>query len=110
MDDAQLGFWIFYGVASTLIFAYIGIVTWRRRSVARAKEALKLHPAGYTCACPEDEDVCQKHRKGWPSLRPGTLGPCTNANPCCDRRDEYNGYGSDGPTVFRCPLGCPCHD
>lgn len=23
---------------------------------------------------------------------------------------EYNGYGSDGPWLFHCPLGCSCHD
>lgn len=29
---------------------------------------------------------------------------------CCDRAGEYNGFGSDGPTIFRCPNGCSCHD
>lgn len=29
---------------------------------------------------------------------------------CCDRAGEYNGFGSDGPTSFTCPKGCPCHD
>lgn len=29
---------------------------------------------------------------------------------CCDRAGEYNGYGSDGPLLFDCPKGCPCHD
>ena len=28
---------------------------------------------------------------------------------CCDRGDEYNGYGS-GPTSFTCPKHCGCHD
>lgn len=29
---------------------------------------------------------------------------------CCDRGDEYNGFGSDGPTLFTCPKSCTCHD
>ena len=29
---------------------------------------------------------------------------------CCDRAGEYNGFGSDGPLLFRCPQGCGCHD
>jgi hypothetical protein len=29
---------------------------------------------------------------------------------CCPRANEYNGYGSDGPRLFTCPKGCPCHD
>lgn len=35
---------------------------------------------------------------------------CTPENPCCDRRDEYNGFGSDGPLSFTCPVHCTCHD
>lgn len=34
---------------------------------------------------------------------------CTPASPCCERRDEYNGYQS-GPTIFTCPKRCGCHD
>jgi hypothetical protein len=37
-----------------------------------------------------------------PTPRPD---PCD----CCDRHDEYNGYGS-GPLLFRCPKNCSCHD
>lgn len=29
---------------------------------------------------------------------------------CCDRAGEYNGFGSDGPSLFQCPESCPCHD
>ena len=29
---------------------------------------------------------------------------------CCPRGDEYNGFGSDGPTAFICPRSCACHD
>ena len=29
---------------------------------------------------------------------------------CCERGDEYNGFGSDGPRLFTCPKSCPCHD
>lgn len=29
---------------------------------------------------------------------------------CCDRQNEYNGFGSDGPLLFVCPKHCPCHD
>ena len=28
---------------------------------------------------------------------------------CCERKGEYNGYGS-GPLLFVCPQHCPCHD
>lgn len=35
---------------------------------------------------------------------------CSETNPCCDRRDEYNGFGSDGPPLFECPKRCGCHD
>lgn len=34
---------------------------------------------------------------------------CTEENPCCERRGEYNGFGS-GPTIFTCPNHCSCHD
>jgi len=34
---------------------------------------------------------------------------CTPKNPCCDRRNEYNGFGS-GPLKFTCPKHCSCHD
>lgn len=38
-------------------------------------------------------------------------GPaCTEANPCCDRQNDYNGFGSDGPLKFVCLKHCPCHD
>lgn len=36
-------------------------------------------------------------------------GPCTDDNPCCERRGEYNGFHT-GPTTFRCPNNCSCHD
>lgn len=35
---------------------------------------------------------------------------CSAESPCCPRRDEYNGFASDGPTIFECPKHCPCHD
>jgi len=34
---------------------------------------------------------------------------CTTGNPCCERRGEYNGFGS-GPLLFICPKHCSCHD
>ena len=34
---------------------------------------------------------------------------CTPETPCCDRRNEYNGFGS-GSLKFVCPKSCPCHD
>ncbi len=34
---------------------------------------------------------------------------CNESNPCCDRRDEYNGFAS-GPLKFVCPKSCSCHD
>ena len=35
--------------------------------------------------------------------------PCTPEVPCCERRDEYNGYHS-GPLKFFCRMHCSCHD
>ncbi|MDD4986117.1 MAG: hypothetical protein PHQ43_10090 [Dehalococcoidales bacterium] len=37
------------------------------------------------------------------------LWSCTEGEPCCDRRGEYNGFGS-GQLKFVCPKHCPCHD
>jgi len=34
---------------------------------------------------------------------------CTPETPCCDRRGEYNGFGS-GELKFVCPKHCACHD
>jgi len=34
---------------------------------------------------------------------------CTDENPCCERRGEYNGRDS-GPLSFVCPKHCSCHD
>lgn len=51
--------------------------------------------------------------KGWPTIEevrrhcPGNGG---HGEPCCPRAGEYNGFGSDGPLLFRCPVGCTCHD
>lgn len=52
---------------------------------------IRWHP----CAGPLE---CPGHGRG------GT------AEPCCDRAGRYNGYGSDGPRLFRCPKQCSCHD
>jgi len=41
----------------------------------------------------------------WPLEAP----ECTEAAPCCERRNEYNGFGS-GPLKFVCPRHCSCHD
>lgn len=34
---------------------------------------------------------------------------CLNGQRCCPDAGRYNGFGS-GPTVFKCPRGCSCHD
>ena len=34
---------------------------------------------------------------------------CHGDHKCCERADEYNGYGS-GPVSFFCPHSCQCHD
>ena len=34
---------------------------------------------------------------------------CSIDKPCCNRRNEYNGFGA-GPLKFICPEGCRCHD
>jgi hypothetical protein len=36
-------------------------------------------------------------------------GLCTEDQPCCERRSEYNGYHS-GSLRFTCPKHCMCHD
>lgn len=51
----------------------------------------------------EDRTVCL--RCNGSGLEPR----CCAVTPCCDRRDEYNGFAS-GPTFFTCPIGCACHD
>lgn len=38
-----------------------------------------------------------------------TTPACSEENPCCDRRGEYNGFAS-GPLSFICPKHCRCHD
>ncbi len=35
---------------------------------------------------------------------------CSKDNPCCERMDEYNGFGSDAALSFTCPKSCMCHD
>lgn len=45
-------------------------------------------------------------------IKPGVVEEfedCTEKNPCCDRRNEYNGFAS-GPLKFVCPKHCSCHD
>ena len=44
-------------------------------------------------------------------IKPGVIEfvDCTEENPCCDRRNEYNGFAS-GPLSFICPKHCSCHD
>jgi hypothetical protein len=44
-----------------------------------------------------------------PSLKPPRVVVCTEQKPCCDRRDQYNGYAS-GRLLFTCPKHCACHD
>lgn len=34
---------------------------------------------------------------------------CSAEAPCCERRDEYNGYASC-VLIFTCPKRCACHD
>lgn len=76
-----------------------GRLTYRKRELAQA---------------PIEAKVARVRRlRGRPItcvMRAGFV--CSEATPCCDRRDEYNGYGSDGPLFFRCarPHGCACHD
>lgn len=45
----------------------------------------------------------------WPYECPGH-GRGGTKSPCCARAGQYNGYGSDGPTLFECPQHCGCHD
>lgn len=52
-------------------------------------------------ACKVEECACNCHD--------GPADGCTAEHPCCDRRDEYNGFAS-GPLTFVCPKGCACHD
>jgi len=34
---------------------------------------------------------------------------CSVETPCCDQRDQYNGFKS-GTRLFTCLKGCMCHD
>lgn len=36
-------------------------------------------------------------------------GCADGSKPCCDRRNEYNGFAS-GSLSFVCPKHCSCHD
>ena len=47
--------------------------------------------------------------EGGPRYWPLKSPECTTENPCCDRRNEYNGFGS-GLLKFVCPKHCSCHD
>jgi hypothetical protein len=40
---------------------------------------------------------------------PHRIARCTPESPCCERRGEYNGFGS-GSLKFTCPNHCNCHD
>ena len=68
---------------------------------------------------PEDEPTIEAQvevilgaigRKPMPHSEASSPLSCTDGAPCCDRRNEYNGFGSDGPLSFICPRDCPCHD
>jgi hypothetical protein len=64
-----------------------------------AKDATPLSVLPYIPPPPRPRsEICPGHGSG------GT------AEPCCDRVGEYNGFGSDGPSIFTCPKGCACHD
>lgn len=52
--------------------------------------------------CPE---CTEKKKRTCRGHRNGNTGP-----PCCKKAGKYNGYGSDGPTIFTCPKSCSCHD
>jgi len=78
------------------------------------------HAVQYFCdLCPASEwGHSDRFPKGWSAkkyedggviLCPKCNKPCSEENPCCDRRGEYNGYGS-GPLKFVCPKHCSCHD
>ncbi len=54
------------------------------------------------------QKVCVKDWRRHEHLR-GPAWPCSEASPCCDRRDEYNGFAS-GSLLFECPRSCACHD
>ena len=49
------------------------------------------------------------HLTAFETKKPEKAPECTTENPCCDRRDEYNGFAS-GPLIFECPKNCSCHD
>lgn len=64
------------------------------------QRSVRLMGATYS----EDDTI-----KGDEHLVPCPLCCCTDENPCCDRRNEYNGFAS-GPLSFVCPKHCACHD
>lgn len=76
---------------------------------------------GTDCGCGE----CAGANSAADAIRTGGCPPASSPDPsavcpghgphgtgpkCCDRAGEYNGYGSDGPTLFTCPNHCGCHD
>jgi hypothetical protein len=60
-----------------------------------------------TCGVPWDEhtDACPRHAHR-PECRGHERGGTLE---CCPRAGQYNGFAS-GPLIFRCPVGCTCHD
>jgi len=74
-------------------FLTLPIVT-RRRILAQQAEALGK--------IPDDLDVL-------PMDADRVFVDCTEENPCCDHRNEYNGFAS-GPLKFICPKHCSCHN
>ena len=52
--------------------------------------------------------MAKKEAPGGVILCPKCKQPCTEENPCCDRRGEYIGYSSGPPLI--CPKHCNCHN
>jgi len=74
-----------------------------------ADEGCQEEPICRICGCTR-EHACETEEGACHWVEPDLCSACcTEENPCCDRRNEYNGWGS-GLLKFVCPKHCSCHD
>ncbi len=90
----------------------------RKKPVAVKGTVVILNPSmmaeGHLYAAKVQGSVFKYRKQGaeievFEEITPPAVAECTADNPCCDRRDEYNGFAS-GPLKFVCPKHCRCHD
>lgn len=62
---------------------------------------------GFSCPC--GEFWSRSRYNPCPACGQTSVLKCSDANPCCDRAGEYDGYAS-GAAAFTCPKSCLCHN